>query len=124
MKMPLGVLAGIVGGLLLIGGILATAFFILWASIPDNQGIPGAGDPIGLGVLVVILGAVLCYGSWRMLHGSRSVPQDATSGGNPNWTIEGAVLAYLIRISVAVFSLFRHGAHSASQWFKSHGTRN
>lgn len=68
MKRLVGIVAGIIGGLVLVAGTLAMAFFAMYASIPDNEHVPGVKDPAVPCVLVTILGAVLCYASWRLLR--------------------------------------------------------
>ena len=78
MKRFLGIAAGIAGGLLLIAGILWTGFYIMYASIPDNEDVPGIDDAIGMGLLAACLGAFVCWSSRQLLRSSESTDQ-----GNP-----------------------------------------
>lgn len=72
MKAELGCLAGIVGGLLIIAGGLLMGFCIMYSNLPANQGVGGDWSTTVAEVFVaVILGAALCYLSWRLFWNSK-----------------------------------------------------
>lgn len=85
-KAELGCLAGLVGGLLLVAVIPLTAWLVMLAVIYSDQAHDdnGVAYAVGIGVLIGLLGAFLCYASWRLLKSaakSAEAPRSGTTCG-------------------------------------------
>jgi hypothetical protein len=57
---------------LVVGGILLLGFILLYSSIPDNQGVSGGDEFVGIVFSAVLLGSLMWYLPWLLLRSEKS----------------------------------------------------